>query len=161
MLREGMRLSWRHKRLLYSSLGALFVSGVAWLILHYFVHVNGDFGPTAHPLEPWCLKVHGAVALIFVAILGSLVRGHIRLGWRMGVNRPSGSTVLGANAFLIASGWALYYVGGEPLRAWASRGHWVVGVALPALTAVHVWRGRSTRRRAPMKASTVTAGETR
>jgi hypothetical protein len=161
MLHEGMRLSRRHQRLLYASVAALFVSGVAWLVFHHFVHVNGDFGPTAHPLEPWCLKVHGAVALIFVAILGSLVRGHIRLGWRMGVNRPSGSTVLAANAFLIASGWALYYIGGEPLRAWTSVGHWVVGVVLPAVIAVHIWCGRSTRRRALLKASTVTQGESR
>jgi hypothetical protein len=148
MLREGLRLSRRHQRWLYGSTAVLFVSGAAWLLFRHFVRIQGEFGETAHPLEPWWLKLHGAAAMALIGVLGSLVRGHIRVGWHVGMNRPSGAVFLAANAFLVASGWGLYYVGTDQLRSWISQGHWVVGLALPPLAVLHVWRGRTARRRA-------------
>lgn len=142
MLREGLRLSRRHRAWLYGTFSALFVSGLLWLVFRRWVRVEGEFGASAHPLEPWWLKLHGAAAMAFLLVLGTLVRGHVRLGWKLHQNRLSGSTLLATNALLAATGWALYYVGGESVRAWVSVLHWGLGLAAPALILVHVVRGR-------------------
>ena len=152
MLREGIRLSRRHRRWLYGTLAALFASGVLWLGFHHFARVESEIGETAHPLEPLWLRVHGAAAMLFLGVLGSLVRGHVRMGWRVGLNRLSGAALVSANAVLVLSGWALYYVGSESRRPWISVAHWTIGVALPLVLAVHVWRGRSLRRRRGLSA---------
>ena len=39
----------------------LWLSGAAWLLLHYYGQVTGEFGPETNPLEPWFLRVHGLV----------------------------------------------------------------------------------------------------
>lgn len=146
MLREGLRLSRRHRTLLYGCVTALFVTGVLWLVFHYFVRVDGEFGEAQHPLEPWWLKLHGAAAMVFLLILGSLIRGHLRVGWKTRRNRQSGTTLTSACVVLIVTGWALYYVAGESARPWISVAHWGVGLVIPVLVVTHVIFGRRTRR---------------
>jgi hypothetical protein len=53
--------------------------------------------------------------------------------------------MLGLNGILIASGYALYYAGGEGVRSIASPLHWIAGLGLPPLLVWHWWEGRSTR----------------
>jgi hypothetical protein len=146
MLREGLRLSRRHQSLVYWSAATLFATGALWLWYHYLVRYEGEFGVVAHPLEQWWLKAHGAAAMVFLMALGSLARGHIRVGWKMGQSRGSGGTLLGASLVLIGSGWALYYVGGETLRPLISIVHWTIGLVSPAFIVIHVTLGRRERR---------------
>jgi len=146
VLREGVRLSRRHRALLYWCVTLLFVTGVLWLAFHYLVRVEGELGEVRHPLEPWWLKLHGAAAMIFLMILGSLARGHIRMGWKARRNRRSGATLAAVSAVLIVTGWALYYVGSESARPWISAAHWGLGLFVPLFTITHVVFGRRARR---------------
>jgi hypothetical protein len=146
MLREGVRLSGRHQAWLYGSAGALLGTGALWTVFHYFLQVEGEFGEQPHVLEPWWLKLHGAAAMVFLMVLGSLVRGHVRLGWKSGINRSSGAILVTVTSFLVLTGWALYYVGVDGARPWISASHWGVGLASPFALLVHVVRGRGTRR---------------
>jgi hypothetical protein len=137
-----MRLSIGHRRWIYWSGAALFATGVLWLVFHYFVHTHGQFGETAHPLEIWWLRLHGGCAMLVLIVLGSLLPVHVRRGWHLRKNLPAGWT-LGFLAFLlIASGYALYYIGNEMTRPWISAFHWTLGLAAPLVLIWHVWRGR-------------------
>jgi len=80
-------------------------------------------GDQPHVLEPWLLKLHGGAAMVFLVLLGTLLRVHIPSGWRSGRNRLSGAGLAGLNLLLIATGWALYHLGSESVR--------------PSLSAVH------------------------
>src|ERR1044071_3187707 len=146
MLREGIRLSRLHRRLLYTFCGLLWASGVLWLLFHYFVRVPGEFGDTPHPLESWWLRLHGLAAMLSLLVLGSLVRGHIRLGWNIGRNRLSGSALVVCATVLIGTGWALYYVSNEFARTWISAVHWSLGLGSLAVIAIHVRAARRAQR---------------
>jgi hypothetical protein len=142
MRRDPIRLSARHRAWLQLTFGVLFVSGAVWLCLHSFGVSGGEFGPHTHPLQPWCLRVHGATAMLFLVILGSLLRGHVRGAWKLRRNRFTGAVLIAFNAALVLTGYGLYYAGGEELRPWISRIHWVAGLATPAIIAWHIWRGK-------------------
>jgi hypothetical protein len=75
VLREGVRLSRRHRAWLYWCFALLFVTGVLWLAFHYLVRVEGEFGEARQPLEPWWLKLHRAAAMVFLMIVGSAREG--------------------------------------------------------------------------------------
>lgn len=147
MLREGARLSRTHQRVTFTAFAILFATGALWLLFEHFVRVPGDFGNVPHPLQVWWLRLHGAAASMFLLVLGSLVRGHIRIGWRTRQNRLSGSSIVSANVVLILTGWGLYYIGIDTWRAAASAAHWVVGLVAGPFLIVHVRAGRQTRRR--------------
>ena len=121
----------------------LFLTGAAWLVAHTWLHVEGEFGDMPHPLERWSLQAHGAIAMLFLMALGSLIRGHIRAGWRAKRSRLSGATMVAASAALIVSGWCLYYVGNEEARALISQAHWLLGLAGPIIIGAHVLGRRS------------------
>ena len=124
----------------------LFRSGVVWLIADW----------RKDPLEPdlWqdlapkMLMLHGGTAMVTLMLLGALVPLHIRRAWRSGRNRLTGPIMIGVNAALIATAFALYYAGSETLRPWISDLHIAVGFALPLALLVHVWLGRRARQRA-------------
>jgi len=147
--REGVRLSRRHRAWLHGTSAALFVTGVLWLAFRHFVRVPGEFGPQPHALEPWWLKLHGAAAMAFLILLGTLLRGHIPRGWRLRRNRVSGAGLVSVNAVLIATGWALYYLGSESVRPVVSAVHWGLGLGLPAGLLWHARRGLKSRRARP------------
>ena len=115
---EGLRLDRVHRHLVYSASVALTATGLLWLLFHYFVRVDGPFGDVAHPLESQWLRLHGAAAMLWLLVLGSLVRGHIRGGWKSRRNRVSGIVATSIAGVLIATGWALYYVSHEGVREW-------------------------------------------
>jgi hypothetical protein len=118
------------------SLG-LWGTGAVWLLLHYFFKQEGSFGPNPHPLEFWSIAAHGAFGFASLWLIGLMWSVHIPAGWRSLRRRWSGSLMFGAAAFLILSGYLLYYFGDADLRPVLSALHWAVGLACPALFLLH------------------------
>jgi len=137
-----MRLSTGHRWWIYWSSAALFATGALWLLFHHFVRTHGQFGETAHPLEIWWLRLHGGCAMLMLIVLGSLLPVHVRRGWHLRKNLLAGWTLGLLALLLIASGYALYYVGNEMTRPWISALHWALGLGAPLVLTWHVWRGR-------------------
>lgn len=142
-----IRLGQRHKRLLHAAFALLWTSGALWLVFHYFLQSEGDFGPRPHALENWWLRLHGLMAMLALVALGSLATNHMRLAWGRRKNLASGLAMLGYLAWLAASGYALYYFTSDGNAAWLPLVHWVAGLALPAGLALHVLAGRQRRPR--------------
>ena len=55
-------LSRRRRWLIYLTLGGLWTTGAAWLVLRYGFERAGEFGTTPHPLQPWALRAHALFA---------------------------------------------------------------------------------------------------
>lgn len=141
-----IRLSRTQQVWIYSISGILFLSGTLWAFAHYILSGESDFGPRVSPLEPWSLRLHGAAAMAFLVLLGSLLPGHMRGAWLAKKNLPSGVAFLSLNGVLIISGYALYYVASEDLRPAASWVHLVAGVVVAPALLWHVLAGRKTNR---------------
>lgn len=135
------------RRAIYLAVAALLLSGGGWLLLHHFGAVDGEFGPSPSPWEHPALAVHGAAAMAFLFLFGSLLPVHVMRGLALRHNRLSGHALLILNGVLALSGCGLYYVGGDRLRAAISLLHWLPGLLLAALLALHVVLGRRRRRR--------------
>ena len=84
--------------------------------------------------------------MLFLLMLGTLVRSHIVHGWRLGQNRFSGVTMVAIMGLLTLTGYALYYAGGERIRPVISVLHWGLGLAVPAALLWHILMGRRSRR---------------
>ncbi len=132
--------------LLTISGASLWLSGAAWLLLHYYGQVQSEFGPETNPLEPWFLRVHGLVLLPALLGFGGLFVAHMPKGWKNRYQRTIGIALTTAFAVLILSGYMLYYVGDEALRDWTSIIHWALGLGTPALFIWHYLHGISKRR---------------
>ena len=144
----SIRLSPRHERWVLGVSLALLLSGVLWLVFHFFFAVPGDFGESRHPLEAWWLRLHGAAAMASLVVLGTVLPVHVDRAWQQRRNYHTGIVLLCTAAALVVSGYALYYAGSETLRPWISIVHWVIGLAgLPAIL-LHVYVGKqaATRR---------------
>src|SRR5215218_6225392 len=139
-----MRISHGHLRWVYASAITLFASGVLWLLFHYFVQVHGELGDRPHALEAWWLRLHGAAAMLMLAVLGSLLPIHMRRGWHQRKNLVPGISLSALALLLIISGYALYYFGSEETRPWISAFHWVLGLSAPLLLVWHIVSGRRT-----------------
>ncbi len=131
-----------HKRSLYLVCGLLWLSGVFWLYFRYCVHTSNEFGLQTHPAQAVILKIHGALAMGFLIVFGSVLY-HIKPGWRQKSQRPSGTSLLIVCGILILTGWGLYYVGGDELRNWSSLSHSILGFLLPLIIFLHVWSVRN------------------
>lgn len=135
--RDPVRLALRRRRLVYGVGTGLWLSGVLWLVFHYFMRREGEFGPMPNPLEHWWLVAHGLFAFMALWLFGLLWGQHIAGAWRTGRSRISGWFLFGVLAVLIASGYLLYYAGGDETRSIVSPIHWIVGLALPLPFLVH------------------------
>jgi hypothetical protein len=138
------RLPRRREIAVYSVLGALWLSGVAWLVLRYFLRPAGELGELPHPLEPWTMRVHGLVAFAALWLLGQLWIVHIVPSWRAH-RRNSGILLSALMSVLLITGWLLYYATGDRVREIASLVHWTIGLALVVPLLLHSLRHRSRR----------------
>ena len=138
----GFRLERWHRRSIYATGAVLLATGLAWLVLHYFMRPAGQFGETVHPLEPWSMKLHGAAAMAALFLSGALVHLHIRRALKSGRNVVTGWAMIAALLFLTVTGYGLYYLAGESDRLVWSALHWGVGLAATVLSVVHVVKGR-------------------
>ncbi|MCA1653499.1 MAG: hypothetical protein LC656_04780, partial [Sphingomonadales bacterium] len=106
------------------------------------VRTNGEFGPEHHPAQHLTLIAHAIGAYAFLVVIGAMIPVHIPLGWRQRRNRVSGSTVASICLILAVTGLALYYVGTDFARSWASLAHWTIGLAAFPVLIFHALRGR-------------------
>jgi hypothetical protein len=139
---DTIRLGPWHEWAVYLATGALVVSGIVWLLLHYFFMGKGEFGPTIHPLENWMLRAHGAAAMAGLIVYGSLLPVHIRRAWALRRNIVLGIGLVSLMLLLTVSGYLLYYAGGEETRPVISLVHWVIGLAVPVLLVWHIVSGK-------------------
>ena len=130
--------------LLTVSGGVLWLSGAAWLLLHYYGQLQGEFGIETNPLEPWFLRLHGFVLIPALFAFGGMMVVHIPKGWKENRQRFAGIALIAVTSALILSGYLLYYLGVEWLRDWTSVVHWMIGLLLPVVFIWH-YTGRSKR----------------
>jgi hypothetical protein len=117
-------------------------SGVAWLLLHYYGQVRGDFGPETNPFEPWSLKIHGGFGALALVLIGSLLTVHVGAALSSRRHLLTGISLLGVWLLLSITGYLLYYAGSEDFRALVSQVHWIVGLGLPLILLVHLTERR-------------------
>jgi hypothetical protein len=142
--RPSLRLGSPRRLGLYIVGVSVWLSGGLWLLFHYFLVKQGEFGPQTHPLEPWWLKLHGAFAFAAIWIFGLLWGVHVTPAWPFRRRRWSGGAMTGVLFWLTVSGYLLYYVGNETARSFISVLHWSIGLACPLAFFWH--RARSRKR---------------
>jgi len=128
---------------IYVAVGALFASGVAWLVADPLK--DGPNGEVWQAVTAELLMVHGGLAMVILLLLGALFPVHVRGGWRKRTNRITGTTMVTLNAVLIVTAFGLYYAGSDVLRPWMSDVHLGFGLALPVLLLAHIVVGRRNR----------------
>lgn len=148
---DSIRLGRWHQGAVYGATGALAVSGIVWLVLHYFFSVPGEYGPRPHPLETWMLRVHGAAAMAGLIIYGSLLPVHIRRAWSIRRNIVLGVGLVAVMLLLTVTGYLLYYSGDETLRPVISAAHWIFGLGVAPLLVWHIVSGRRQTRASEMR----------
>ncbi len=141
-VRRAGSLGFRRRRALYVIGIGVWLTGGLWLIFHYFLVRQGEFGPVENPLEPWWLKLHGAFAFAALWIFGLLWGIHITKFWKHQRRRWSGGILAGIFSLLILSGYLLYYVGDDTARPLISVVHWGIGLASPFLLVWHRFKRR-------------------
>ena len=135
-----------HQTAVYAVTGLLVVSGLVWVLLHYFGQTKGDFGPAPHPLEVWMLRVHGGAAMAAFIAYGSLLPIHVRRAWAIRRNIYLGITLIVVMLLLTVTAYLLYYSGSEETRPIISAIHWIIGVVVAPLLTWHVISGRAQTR---------------
>jgi hypothetical protein len=138
------RLSPRRERLVHAGLGALWASGVGWLVFRYFLRGTSEFGELPHPAQAWWLCLHGAAAFFALWLFGVLWPTHVVPAWKSR-RRISGIVVGVIALWLVLSGFLLYYVADERARMLVAWGHWAAGLATPIPFLWHALRGRRPR----------------
>jgi hypothetical protein len=129
------------------SLGLLWLSGVIWLLLHYYGQVQGEFGPEANPGEAWMLRLHGFVLIPALLGMGSLMVVHAPKGWMYPGQRVAGVVLTASMVILTGSGYLLYYLGDEEWRSAIALAHWTIGLTSLVLFLWHFLNGRRQRLR--------------
>jgi len=127
----------RHRYLVWPIVLGVWLSGALWLVFHDFLMRPGEFGLTAHPLEQWWLRAHGAFAFASLWLLGFLSVAHVGGRWAWRRQRRSGLVLLAVYIWLVLTGYLLYYAGGDAFRAAVSLGHWTVGLAALIFLLLH------------------------
>jgi len=135
--RHPVRIARGRRWTTYTVGAGLWLSGVLWLIYHYFMQTKTMFGPQANPLEHWWLALHGLFGFASLWTFGLLWGVHIVGGWKSGRHRISGSLMFILLGWLIASGYLLYYLGEDTLLPTIALLHWAVGLALPLPFLIH------------------------
>jgi len=125
------RLPPTQRRLLYSTLVVLLVSGAYWALIHYG-------GAKPYLSEPLLMKIHGAAAMLALVAIGGLLAFHVPGGWAERRSRPSGSAMLVLCTLLTLTGYLLYYAGAETARDVSSYAHLALGLALPVVLGAHL-----------------------
>ncbi len=135
-----MRLAPDLRRALYAIGALVTLSGIVWLYGHY---AGRDGMPDW--LSPISMEVHGGAMMALLVLAGSVIALHAPTGWREGKNRRSGIALSAILLALTVTGFLLYYLGNEQLRAATSVVHWTLGLASVLALPLHAWFGRRSR----------------
>jgi hypothetical protein len=92
------------------------------------------------------MRVHGAIAVFAVALLGWVSARHIADNWPRTKKRKSGLAMVSAYILLVLSGYSLYYVLQDELRETIGQVHEVLGVISVAVAAVHWFKAGNGKR---------------
>lgn len=134
---ETPRLTRNRRAIVYSIAGGVWLTGAAWLVLHYFMQRPGEFGPQPNPLEWWSLPAHGLFAFASLWLFGLLWGVHFGAAWRSLRRRVSGIAMFAVFGWLIASGYLLYYLGSDEARSLVALVHWGAGLLAPLPFVLH------------------------
>jgi hypothetical protein len=141
----SFRIERWHRRAIYAVGLLLLTSGLAWLLAHYFLRVQGEFGETVHPLEHWSMQLHGGAAMLGWFFVGSLLNNHMRRAYHARRNLVTGWLMISVLAWLALSAFGLYYLAGETSRPLWSAAHWLLGLVIAPLLVLHIKLGRRSR----------------
>jgi len=133
------------QRMLHAVGLAVWFSGALWLVFHYFLVKQGEFGPEENPWTAKILAIHGLCAFFAIWLFGWLWHAHLQPGWQKHRRRWSGSALAALLILLTASGYLLYYASGDRLRSVISISHWAMGLALPLPYLLHRLKRRRPR----------------
>lgn len=126
------------KKLLYSTSLFLLLTGIAWLISHYFMLKEGEFGPEKHPLEIWSLRLHGLAGVFTLLCIGMLIEHHMLNFFKQKRRLWTGLNLTFLSLWLALSGYMLYYLSEDNWRTVFSLGHWVVGIVAALIFWMHL-----------------------
>ena len=130
------------RRALYACMAALAATGILYAVPRYAdLYFGRDWPSVAAP--GLLMKVHGALAVWALLLLGGIWQIHVRARIRRPDNRAAGVVLAAAMAFLAVTGWLLYYAGARGLREVSSLAHTACGVAVLIVILWHVRRGRA------------------
>ena len=129
------------------------VSGLIWLAAHWAMpseqqlatdtaQINAKLAMCMQ-LKYWSIRVHTFVALVVLIVIGSLIPAHILARWPLKRNIWSGVVNIAAFIVLTLTGYMLWYVSEGGIKQWATWLHWVIGMALPIVLAVHIKLGKT------------------
>jgi hypothetical protein len=130
------RLGRSFQTCVYVAFVVLLFTGAAWMMAQS--HRGEAEWESSLPL---LMKVHGGAAMFTLLVLGAL-GPHIARAWCANKNRLSGAVLVALNAFLVATGYGLYYAGDEGLRGWLSRWHAWMGLGIFVVLPTHAIVGR-------------------
>lgn len=142
-MERSTRLAASLRYSLYAVTAIVFASGALWLAARYSPPSAG----LPDGLAAVSMRVHGGAAMVLLILIGCAVSLHAPGGWRGRKNLATAISLSAALVLLTATGYCLYYLGDESVRMVSSLSHWVLGLALPAALACHVWLGRRNRLR--------------
>ena len=129
-------------RTLLGVLLVLSLSGVIWMVLHYFFAARSEFGTAPNPAESMSIRIHGIVAVATVFLIGGVATSHVVAGWNRAHNQPSGLVLAGLCIALILSGYALYYITADAARSVFAIAHQLAGIAGIGAALIHWTRIR-------------------
>lgn len=141
--RKAVRPGRRQRLAAYWASALLLASGGLWLVAHYLLPLP-EFA-ARHPLEPWAMRLHGGATLFGLAVFGSLWGDHVLPAWKQGRHRSHGGALALFWLVLILTGYGLYYLSDEGIRAFASISHITLGTILPVGLGMHVSLARRLR----------------
>jgi hypothetical protein len=115
-------------------------SGIVYGVMKYFLAGSDPDSRLGHPWQPAVLAAHVLAAPVAVFGLGLLWRGHalgrLQLGEREG--RRSGLTIFRIAPPLVASGYLVQVLTGDPLKKATGWLHAALGVAFALAFVLHV-----------------------
>lgn len=132
----------RLRRSFYLVLATSWITGITFFVLSRWMQVEGDFGLEQHPWQSPLLKIHGAAAFLMLMAIGALLINHVPATWRTHRSRGFGLTLVVGVSLMIVTAWSLYYAADEQWRPILGNVHAAIGVTLPLILGIHIWRGR-------------------
>ncbi len=127
-----MKLTFIQRLFTHLTFFTLLFSGIIWLIFEF---KNPE---EFRDIMVYSLRLHGAASFGFLIVFGMVLATHVSFNWQVKKNRRiSGIILTSFFTILIVSGYLLYYLGDEEIRAFTSYLHWIIGIFCGAVFMTH------------------------